>query len=386
MFFAVVAHTEDIDAEGALEELTQRCEAELGDRTPQAGILLSAIEMDHGLILNGVCDAWPGIDLIGCTTDGEISSELGFREDSIVLILFGSDTIEITAGIGHGVGKDITGACSCAVKMATEKTSQTPTLCIALPESMTASGQQIVEALNQSLGGGVPVFGASSGDGYQLIQTFQFFGREVSQDSVPVLIFSGPLVYSMAVESGWEPLGEPGLVTRAEGTIVCEVDGRPAIEFYRRFQGPDAVPTPECPLAILDEHGNVESLRATGGIFDADTGAITYLAEIQEGAMVQITVADRSAILAGCTASIEKAFSTYPHGKVPEAALVFSCAARKLLLGTRTGEEIGIIESVIGPDIPVCGFYGYGEIGPRGANDQVAKYHNETFVSLIMGT
>ena len=66
--------------------------------------------------------------------------------------------------------------------------------------------------------------------------------------------------------------------------------------------------------------------------------------------------------------------------------LFFSCAGRKLLLGTRTTEEFGIIESVIGTQIPICGFYGYGEIGPRDTNDETSKYHNATFVSLIMGT
>lgn len=386
MFFAVIGHSDDIDADGVLVELTEQCREGLGDRTPQAGILFAAIDMDHELILKGVCDAWPGIELIGCTTDGEISSQLGFREDSIALMLFGSDSVEITAGIGHDVSKDIVGACGRAVEAAAAKASQAATLCLALPESLTASGQQIVEALSLRLGGAVPVFGATSGDGFQMTGTYQFYGHEVAQDSVPVLLFSGPLIYSMAVESGWEPVGEPGLVTRADGTIVHEIDGRPAIEFYRRFQGPDAVPTPECPLAILDERGEVESLRATGGVFDADTGAITYLAEIREGVMVQITVADRRAILAGCTSSIEKAFAGYPHGKSPAAALFFSCAARKLLLGTRTNEEFGIIESVIGADVPVCGFYGYGEIGPRGTNEKVSKFHNETFVSLIMGT
>ncbi len=386
MFFAVIGHSEDIDADGVLEELTEQCRGELGDRTPQAGILFAAIDMDHELILQGVCDAWPGIELIGCTTDGEISSQLGYREDSTALVLFGSDNVEITAGIGHDVSKDIVGACGQAVEAAAAKASQAATLCITLPESLTASGQQIVEALSQGLGGGVPVLGATSGDGFQMVRTLQFCGREVCSDSVPVLLFSGPLVYSIAVESGWEPIGEPGLVTRAEGNVVHEIDGRPAIEFYRRFQGADGVPTPECPLAILDQHGAVESLRATSGAFDAETGAITYFADIPEGAMVQITVADRSAILAGCTASIEKAFAGYPHGKSPEAAMFFSCAARKLLLGTRTNEEFGIIESVIGRDIPVCGFYGYGEIGPPGGADKVSKFHNETFVSLIMGS
>ena len=101
---------------------------------------------------------------------------------------------------------------------------------------------------------------------------------------------------------------------------------------------------------------------------------------------VQIATADRTAILDGCKTSIEKAFANYPHGKTPEAALMFLCSCRRLLLGTRTGEECDVVGSVLGPDIPVIGFYGYGEIAPVGSAGGVSKYHNETFVSLILGT
>ncbi len=385
-FFAVVAHSEDIDTEGALDDLLQQCQGKLDGRVPDAGILFAAIDMEHELVLKGIDDAWPGIELIGCTTDGEISSQLGFREDSASLVLFGSDSIKITAGLGRNLGKDIMAACGEAVDSAKAKSDLPTTLCITLPESMTASGQQIVEALVRNLDPDVPVLGGTAGDQWQLKSTHQFCGREVSSDSVPVLLFSGPLIYSIGVESGWKPVGEPGLVTKSDGNILGEIDGRPAIDFYRRFLGDDVTPSPECPLAILDEQGEVECLRAPFGVVDEKLGNISYGGDVREGAMVQITSADRGAILDGCTASVRKAFADYPHGKTPQAALIFSCAARKLMLGTRTEEEIGIVESVIGAEVPVCGFYGYGEIGPRDIKDKTSKYHNETFVSLIMGT
>jgi len=315
-----------------------------------------------------------------------MSSALGYREDSVALVLFGSDSIEFASGIGRDVSKNIPSACRAAVESAAAKSDLPTAICITLPQSMTTSAQQIVDSLRKELGSNVPVVGGTAGDGYRMVATRQFCGREVCSDSVPVLLLSGPLVYSVAVESGWEPVGEPGLVTRSEGTVLHEIDGRPALEFYRRFLGETANPTPDCPLAMLDENGKVECLRATDGTFDADTGAITYLAEIPEGKMVRITVADRGNILDGCRASIKKAFAGYPHGKTPEAALFFSCAARRILLGTRTKEEFGIIGSVIGDEVPVCGFYGYGEIGPRDRSDEASRFHNETYVSLIIGT
>lgn len=386
MFFAVVAHSEDIDADGVLEELLEQCREDLGDRIPQAGILFCSIDLVHDQIVQGIDDVWPGIALIGCTTDGEFSSRLGFRDDSATLMLFGSDTVEFTAGLGRDVSKDIDGACSRAIAAATAKATMPPALCITLPESLTTSAQQIVESLGRSLSEVVPVLGGTAGDAFKLTGTRQFCGREVCSDSVPVLLFSGPLVYSVAVASGWKPMGEPGLVTRSETSLVREIDGSPAIEFYRQRLGDQGRPGAETPLGILDEAGTVAYLRATLEAFVHEDGAITYLGDVREGAMVQITVADRSAILDGCRDSISRAFADFPHGKTPAATLIFSCAARKLLLGTRTGQEISIVESVIGSQIPVCGFYGYGEIGPLDTRDPVPRYHNETFVSLILGT
>ena len=386
MFFAVAAHSEDIDTQGVLDELLEQCRADLDGHAPQAGILFCSIDLEHEQLVEGIDDAWPGIALIGCTTDGEFSSRLGFRDNSAALILLGSDSVSITAGLGRDVSKDIGAACSQAVAMASATITKSPALCIALPESLTTSAQQIVESLRQNLGSNVPVLGGTAGDAFKLTGTRQFCGRVVCSNSVPVLLFLGPLIYSVAVASGWKPMGEPGLVTRSDGTLVHEIDGSPAIDFYRQRLGAQASPGPENPLAILDETGVVACLRATAEPQLRESGAINYLGDVREGAMVQITVADRNAILEGARESIGKAFADYPHGKTPAAALIFSCAARKLLLGTHTGEEVGIVQSVIGSQVPVCGFYGYGEIGPLDMEDPASKFHNETFVSLILGT
>jgi hypothetical protein len=383
MFFTVVAQSDDIDAEGALAELLAQCREKLGERVPKAGLLFSTIDLEHERVLDGILDAWPGLELIGCTTAGEMSSALGYCEDSVALVLFGSDSIEFAAGIGRNVSKDISSACRAAVESAAAKSDLPTAICITLPESMTTNGQQIVDSLRREVGSNVPVVGGAAGDGFRMVGSRQFCGREACSDSVPVLLVSGPLVYSVAVETGWEPVGEPGLVTRSEGTTLHEIDGRPALDFYRRFLGETAIPMPENSLAVLDEHGKVECLRSNAGV--GDTGALNFFAEVPEGKMVRITVADRANILDGCRASIKKAFAAYPHGRKPEGALVFSCASRRDLLGTRTKEEFGFIGPVIGDGVPVCGFYAYGEIGPRDRIDE-ARYHNQTFVSLIIGT
>ncbi len=232
MFVAVSGHSEDIDTLSAFAEVREQCDAALKGTPPQAGLLFAGIDFEHQELLDAINDAWPGIELIGCTTDGELSSCLGFREDSISLLLLASDTIDFASGLGRGLSEDAEAACTQAAEQARAKTELEPRLCILLPESLTisgqVSGQKTVEALRKALGEDVDLFGGRAADHRKYEITRQFFGREVVSDSVPILVLSGPLFYSFGVASGWKPIGDPGMITRSQGNIVYEIDGAPA--------------------------------------------------------------------------------------------------------------------------------------------------------------
>ncbi len=383
--FVVVGHSEDPDAEGAVEEIVEQCEEQLDGLTPKAGVLFASVDLDGQELVSGICRAFEGIDLVGCTSDGEISSETGYADGSATLILFGANDVDITAGVGRDMSGDVNAACQRALEMARAKTDKNPTLCITTPDSLTASSQGLVQALVDDLGPDVPLFGATAGDHFRFEGTQQFFGDEVLSNAVPVLLFSGPLTYSFGVDSGWEPVGQPGTVTGSAGTMVQTIDGQPAIEFYRKYLGADGMPSGEIPLALLDDDDNVMCLRATPGVIDEETGAVACFADVDEGSRVMLTAADRDAILVGSKSSLDVALSNFPEGKDVSGALFFSCAGRKMILGTRTKEEYDLISSTLGDDVPVCGFYGYGEIGPLKGSEAGSRFHNETFVTLLLG-
>ena len=67
--------------------------------------------------------------------------------------------------------------------------------------------------------------------------------------------------------------------------------------------------------------------------------------------------------------------------------MMFSCVARKMVLGRRTNEEIDEIKKVFG-NTPIIGFYTYGEIGPidkRVDSLRSTRWHNETVVVWVLG-
>lgn len=376
-----IGHSIDPLAPEAAEEVVEQVRSHLHGAPPKGGLLFACRDTDHEQILEIVTAAFPAMPLIGCTTDGELSSVLDFQEDSILLIVFAGDGLEVRVGLGHGLADSVENAVQDALDQARVDADPRPQLCITIPESLTASAVSIVNTLVARLGPDIPLVGGTAGDQWRFENTRQFIGREVYSDSVPVLLLCGAVQIGVGVASGWQPVGPRGLVTRAEGHHVHEVDGQPALEFFQKFHGPHVEPNPEYPLGVFDADRGEHYLRAPLS-YDRESGSVGFAGDIPVGSEVQITHASREEILTACEDSITMARTNLGSAD-PTGVLVFSCAARKQLLGTRTAEEAALLRN-LGTGLPMAGFYSYGEIAPMG-DRAFADLHNETFVTVLLG-
>ena len=381
MFKAVVGHSNDPDSLSAVEEVLQQCTNSLAGDIPKAGIIFAAIDFEHSLILQQIHQAFPGIELIGGTTDGEISSVLEFQQDSITLMLFSSDEVEIHAGVGRKVSGDPVTVTKQAVEQAKAKSTAAPKLCLTHPESLTTSGVSILNGLKLALGQHVPIFGGLAADQSRYQNTYQFFQTEVLSDSVPILLFSGTILFSHGVTSGWHPIGQISKVTKVDKNIVYEIDGKPALDFYHHYLGL-LPPSIEYPLAVFDQNGDNFYIRAPIA-YNQESGSITFFGDIPDQAVIKIAEAGYEDILTASKTSFMNALDNYP-GAEPSAILFFSCVARRQILGTRAKEEYQNIKLCLTDYLPGCGFYSYGEIAPIEGISQM-QFHNETFVTLILG-
>ena len=390
MFDAIVTYSDDIDTEDAIDEILHACDDQLQGRVPTAGVLFCGTEYDHKVVLGRVYQRFPGLQLIGCTTDGEMSSCGGFTEDAITFTLLCSDNIKISAGYGEKAGAEPKAAAAAAVNMARAGLDGDPVLAIVLPDGLTSSAFRILEGLGEVLGTGVPVVGGMSADrvagAKDHYTTYQFIGNQVLTDAVPVLLFSGPLIYSLGVESGWMPIGEKMTVTRSEANVLFALDDKPAFDLYVHYLG-DVMKESMAgigayPLAVFEPGLDHYYLRVAKKS-DPQTGAITFLGEIPEGAQVQITQAVRDNVMNGVSESVKKALGNY-RGEQPGVAMMFSCTGRKIALGTKAREEISRVRAGLAPGLPMTGVYTFGEIGPVSDHTR-ARYHNTTFVTLLLG-
>jgi PAS domain S-box-containing protein len=377
-----LGQSEHIDTRIAVENAISQCQRELMGVVPQAGIVFAGVNFDHQLMLDEILRCFPGIELVGCTTAGEFSSIYGFSDDSISLMVFNSDDVEIKIGVGRSLSNDPKAAVKSAVNQATDKLSKPASICLALPDGYNRSFDPIMKMLNQELGHDCPVFGGAAGTLWKESSTpLQFFNDEILEDSMPIMVFGGPLEYSFAIAHSWRPIGKQARVTEAEGRVVSRINDFKAVDFYRHYLGDHSEPAREFILAVYDKGDEHFYVRAP--IEYHPDGSITFSETIPQGATIQLTEAIRDVMIKDIRITTRDLIQQAP-GLVPEFAMAFSCAFRKDILGTKVDEELRILRETLPPRTPVIGFFSYGEIAPL-VKGQESFFHGATLVTLLVG-
>lgn len=384
MFKVAIGQGEDIDTRKAVTKALSRCVFQLQSLRPQAGIVYSSIDFDHDLVLSEIRRRFPGIELVGGTTGGEFSSDFGFSDDSVNLVLFHSDTIQIKAGVGRQVSTDPMAAAAAAVEQAGRSFAERASLCMVFPDGITGSPSAVVRSLNHLLPPQCPVFGGVPSRYYEVpAPILQFFGDEVLEDAVPLLLFSGPLRYAFSISNSWKPIGVQALVTESSGYEVRRIGHKRAIDFYRYYLGKHRYPALEFPLAVYESDLRHFFIRSPSD-YDERRGSVFFSGPIPKGTTVQLTEVTRNRIISDTKASLGAVAETFRGKWLPTVALAFSCATRKEILGTRTPEELRILKDSLPEGLPICGFYTFGELSPLRPNDG-SRLHNCTLVTVLIG-
>ena len=119
-----------------------------------------------------------------------------------------------------------------------------------------------------------------------------------------------------------------------------------------------------------------------------EKGSITCAAEIPEGSEIRLMVGSREEAVKVAKIATQDAILQL-DGSIPKAVIIFNCIARNKLFGDKSGEEINAIQEVVGKQVPLIGFYTYGEQAPLGGEVKNIErcnsaFHNETVVICVL--
>ncbi len=360
--------------------------------------VFASVQYDQEQVLRGVESVFPGAHVVGASTAGEISTAGPSKQSGVTVMAVRADQIKMFVGTGTGI-KDNPHAVGVSAAEQVKKAAAGEELKfgIMFADGLSGNGSEVLRGILQVLGSHFPVVGGSAADDARYKQTFQYHGGSVLTDSVVFIGFSGPVEFSFGVNHGWVPVGLPKRVTKAEGAILKEIDGQPALRLYEDYLGVEEMERMKektlgdlalsYPLGIKQEGMDELLLRAP---FYVNTdGSIVCGAEVPEGVEVRLMVGSKEeAITAAATAATHA--QTQLAGAA-DLALIFSCHVRDKLFANREKgkEEIDAIQKVIGTEVPLAGFYTYAEQAPIGGESRNVEkcnpsFHNETVVICLL--
>lgn len=227
----------------------------------------------------------------------------------------------------------------------------------------------------------VPIIGGLAGDDNLMQGCALFANHEVVTGSLLLLVVEGEFNFSLTLGHRLSTIGHPGRVEAVDGKRLLQVAGRSAQEFvadqFGRTLGVSDLPT----LALLDGNSDrIRRLRSVLPRFDAD-GALELYASVAVGDRVQMCVTRPEDLLADLRDHI-----AHLQQEQPLAALLVSCAGRKIALGAALNEEVTELEKIF-PTLPLAGFPSFGEIAPlplESGGYSRSLFHNMTFVLLLV--
>lgn len=331
----------------------------------------------RGLVAE-IVRAYPGANVVGCSTAGEIAG-VHVQDESVVVTAVAFDEARVsvaTAAVESGVSSEETGAALAAQLSAMAGLRHV----LVLSDGLHVNGSELVRGLSEGLPAGVPVTGGLAGDGSHFASTVVVHGADVRDRLVVAVGFSGErLRIGYGSLGGWDPFGPERVVTRAVGNVLYELDGQSALALYRRYLGDEARHLPASgllfPLSIRPDRSGRGVVRTILSVNESEQ-SMTFAGDIPTGALAQLMRANFDRLVEGASEAARISVRA-PASAAPSLALLISCVGRKMVLKQRVEEEVEAVQEVVGADAVLAGFYSYGEISPF-SPDAKCELHNQT--------
>jgi hypothetical protein len=349
--------------------------------SPETVFLFGSSEKDQESILEGAQEATDA-NVVGCSTAGEIIGTESFTKSVVALAISGDD-LDIKTGKGDEVSADSVGAGRRAANsMLSSFDNIQETMVVSRDEEGWSSYPKVMgvafgPGLNGDNGemmsgvrdvtGPMAVGGGFAADGWAFEETNLYYDGEILNDSVILAGLELDVKSGIGVAHGLEGVLKEVELTSVSGKWVEEIDGEPALDFYRDMFGKKAENTQFLftkPIGIgIDTPEGELRIREPMEI-DKERGSIRFSEKIPEDINVKIMKASADQVLTGAEKAVKMALEDAGDPSDVAAVLIHNCACRWYFLDQqdRLEEELEIVREHVGDNTPIVGWYTYGEI------------------------
>lgn len=348
---------------------------------PTLAIVFSAV--NHDLNDLGKVFQKHQIDLVGCSSGGEINS-CEMIEEGIVIML-----MDMKKANYQIIGRDIDTEGKTTYQNAFDIGQEAighfdnPALLI-FSGGTNIDGDQIIGGLKDGAQKEIPIYGGMGANDLVAKETFAFCSDQVTNNGLMTLILNEDKVKveGLAV-SGWEPVGIVHKITKSKGNIVYEINGKPATDIFNKYFGftqVDGVDTElktisgQYPLQIIKESG--KNIMRSPLFVDEENHSLILAGGVKEGDEFRFSTSPGFEVIEQTVEEFKELKDHFPN---VDALVLISCKGRHTAFGPMMEDELeGISEYW---DAPLIGSFCYGEIGKT--KNGLCEFHNVT--STLVG-
>jgi hypothetical protein len=283
-----------------------------------------------------------------------------------------------------------------ALAMAQDLKAQNPAINMLyfLASGIDIANDLCIKAFEEVFGPETTIFGATSSDNMKGFISFQAVDDKVYEHGAYVVGFADPtLKVETQATHGFVAVGEPLIVTKSEGNIIKEFNGKPAWPEYLNRLGlensadcGDTIPIgalgEKLSAELAVEYGNQHLLRAVTKHVGDDMYYAT--AACPEGTKLWLTTRDEELIFSEMERLVNDVIERM-DGKKAVAVFHADCLARGRFLFNRIIKEelVGKMQFpfyVENECPPWLGMYGFGEFARLGGKNTYHNYSTALYV------
>ncbi len=342
-------------------------------------IFFCSSEYNLGVLAEEMKSLFTGVQLVGCTTAGEIGPA-GYREHSLSGASFpAGDFHAVSGGIinlqqfDSARGKVVAADLLKRLDAVAPQADATNSFALLLIDGLSVREEVVTRVLQNALGK-LPLVGGSAGDGLNFGRTWVYFEGSFHSDSAIATLVTTRLPFKLFKIQHFVPTDERMVVTEADATrrIVKEINGLPAAAEYARVLrintgDLDPMRFAASPVVVMiDGTTYVRSIQQAN-----PDGSLTFFCAIENGLVLRVA---RGIDL---LENLEQTFAQIQAKiGVPQFVLGCDCILRKLEI-SRSHLKDRVAEVFLRNN--AVGFNTYGE--------QFGGLHiNQTLVGIAIGS
>lgn len=251
---------------------------------------------------------------------------------------------------------------------------------LVISDGTLVNGDELVEGLRSKNVKNLPITGGLAGDSTRFQKTFTSLDAAPAQGNIIAIGFYGShLLIGHGSMGGWEEFGLERMITKSNHNILQEIDQQNALDMYKKYLGEYAEQLPGSallfPLSMKSKETDKVLIRTILAVDDNEKSMV-FAGNVPEGNKVRLMRANFDNLIDASSGAARESLEVLENKK-PDLTLMISCVGRKIILDSRTWEEVKSAEEVYGEGNSISGFYSYGGISPA-RKGTCCELHNQT--------